>query len=213
MAMSKQLASAPRCVSMASADARPPWLATTPRRRRLLFGPWVPLRSAVWLNPGRRDWARTWRIVASTCVSGFLIAGPAVSGYEVNTGRVPDELTGRWRNPQGSVHVEIRRCGKGRSCGYVVWASEQAKADAQRGGTRPLIGLELFRNLVREREGQWRGAVFVPDLNSTFSGTARRLGSDRFRATGCLLRGMFCRSQIWTQVDDAALRVTGLNQD
>jgi len=135
----------------------------------------------------------------------LMVSGLAMSSAMADSGAGPDEIIGRWRNPKGSVQIDIRACGQGLRCGYVVWASEKAINDARRGGTEHLVGLELFRGLTRNDEGLWRGSVFVPDLNSRFSGTARRLGSDRFLATGCLLRGILCKSQIWTLVDQEAL--------
>ena len=46
-------------------------------------------------------------------------------------------IDGRWANPDASVVIEIAPCGKMR-CGIVTWASEKAKADAHKGGTRAL---------------------------------------------------------------------------
>jgi uncharacterized protein (DUF2147 family) len=110
---------------------------------------------------------------------------------------------GIWRNPHNTVHVEIRPCGDA-ACGYVVWASEQAIADARKGGTENLIGLQLFRDFVQDKDGAWRGKVFVPDLNVTFSGAAVPLDPDTLRAKGCLLGKFLCRSQIWRRIQSIA---------
>ena len=79
-----------------------------------------------------------------------------------------DQSFGVWRNPSNSVHVRAEPCGA-RMCGVVVWASDKAKADAARGGTPQLIGARLFRDFRQEKPGVWRGRVFVPDINKTFS--------------------------------------------
>src|SRR4051794_17632442 len=75
----------------------------------------------------------------------------------------PNDLLGVWRNPKNSVHVEIRPCGAS-SCGYVVWASPTAQADARRGSGRELVGMQLLKDFSPTAHG-WRGKVFVPDLN------------------------------------------------
>jgi uncharacterized protein (DUF2147 family) len=112
-----------------------------------------------------------------------------------------DELFGVWRNPKDSVRLEIRPCGDS-ACGYVVWASPKAQEDARRGSGENLIGQQLLRDFAPGRSG-WRGKVFVPDLNHTFSGSARVLDASRLEAQGCLLGGLFCKRQIWTRVADA----------
>lgn len=105
---------------------------------------------------------------------------------------------GVWKNPKDSVHVEIRPCGES-ACGYVVWASEKAQAAARKGGAQSLIGLQLFRDMTPDKDGSWKGRVFVPDLNRTFAGRAEPLDGERLRARGCVA-GILCKSQIWTRL-------------
>lgn len=107
---------------------------------------------------------------------------------------------GVWRNPKNSVHVEVTPCGEG-ACGVVVWANEKAKADSRKGGTPNLIGLTLFRNFVRGKDGLWRGKVFVPDLNGTFAGTAEVLDPTTIRASGCAFGRIACKRQDWKRID------------
>ena len=109
-----------------------------------------------------------------------------------------DELSGTWRNPKDSVHVEISQCGRA-MCGVVVWASEKAKADAREGGTDALVGTNLLRDFVRTGDGTWRGKVFVPDLGKTASGTVEMVDADTFRARSCAL-AVFCKTQLWRRV-------------
>lgn len=113
------------------------------------------------------------------------------------------ENYGVWRNPKNSVHVEIRDCGD-RTCGYVVWANEHAKKDAREGGTENLVGLQLFRDFKKVRDNYFRGRVFVPDLNRTFSGSAEFVDDTTLKAKGCLIGNILCKSQTWRKVDRAA---------
>ena len=99
----------------------------------------------------------------SWCLFGFL---PAFAGMAK---AADQDLV--LRNPQNSVHVRIHPCGKSR-CGTVVWANEKAKVDSARGGTRNLVGTELFREFREVSPKVWKGKVFVPDLNKVFTGTA-----------------------------------------
>ncbi|WP_243652742.1 DUF2147 domain-containing protein [Novosphingobium sp. PhB165] len=107
---------------------------------------------------------------------------------------------GVWKNPQNSVHVRAERCGN-QMCGVVVWANDKAKADAKRGGTNNLVGMNLFRDFTQEKPGVWRGRVFVPDMNRTFSGRVTMLDHNRLEGRGCLTGNIGCRSQTWTRLN------------
>jgi uncharacterized protein (DUF2147 family) len=111
---------------------------------------------------------------------------------------------GVWRNPKNSVHVEIKPCGGGRACGVVVWANDDAQADARKGGTPELVGLQLLRDFQLQKNGSWKGKVFVPDLNMNFNGTADFPDATTMKAKGCLIGGFLCKSQTWRRVDVAA---------
>ena len=106
---------------------------------------------------------------------------------------------GTWRNPQNSVHVHITPCGTG-ACGTVIWANAKAQADALKGGTKVLVGTQLFREFHQQKDGSWNGKVFVPDINKTFSGTARLVEPGKLMAKGCLFGRVGCKSQVWTKI-------------
>jgi len=103
------------------------------------------------------------------------------------------------RNPSNSVHVRIHPCGKSR-CGTVVWANDKAKADSARGGTRNLVGTELFREFREVSPNVWKGKVFVPDLNKVFTGTGTVKDQNIVVARGCLFGSIGCKSQTWTRI-------------
>lgn len=127
-----------------------------------------------------------------------LTAGSALA----DNGAAQPATYGVWRNPKDSVHVEIKPCANGiGACGIVVWANEKAKRDARKGGTEDLVGLQIFRDFERRDDGVWRGRVFVPDLNRTFSGTAEPLTPTSMKAKGCVIMVIACKAQIWTRID------------
>lgn len=130
---------------------------------------------------------------ASLAVAAALMLG-AVPALAQRSGQ--DNV---FRNPSNSVHVRIHPCGKGR-CGTVVWANDKAKTDSARGGTRNLIGTELFKEFREISPKVWKGKVFVPDLNKVFSGTGTIKDQNTIVARGCLIAGMGCKSQTWTRV-------------
>ncbi|MCW3835576.1 DUF2147 domain-containing protein [Sphingomonas canadensis] len=127
-------------------------------------------------------------------MAALLAAGPA-GGQSSGQGSL-----GTWRNPQNSVHVKVHRCGDA-TCGTVVWANEKAKADARRGGTDPLVGVQLFQDFRPAGKDVWRGRVYVPDIGKTFSGTVTRIDDRTLVGKGCLLGGLGCRSQTWSRID------------
>jgi uncharacterized protein (DUF2147 family) len=109
------------------------------------------------------------------------------------------ETSGIWQNPENSVHIEIVSCDDAR-CGVVVWASEEAKADSLEGGTAELVGTTLLRNFREKANGEWEGAVFVPDIGEDFSGTLVFAGANTITVEGCLVWAIGCKSQTWTRV-------------
>lgn len=127
---------------------------------------------------------------AAASVALFLSLGGAARPQEATV----------WRNPGNSVHIRAAQCGNGAMCATVVWANDKAKADARRGGTDPLIGTQLFRNFKASSAKEWKGQVFVPDLNKTFSGTVTLVDDDHLLGKGCVLMGLICKEQVWTRV-------------
>ena len=129
----------------------------------------------------------------NVAVAAVLLLGPA----PVQSQKPRQENV--FRNPQDSVHVRIHPCGKSR-CGTVVWANDKARADSARGGTRNLVGTELFREFREVSPKVWKGKVFVPDINKVFTGTGTIKDQNTIVARGCLIAGMGCKSQTWTRV-------------
>ncbi len=108
-------------------------------------------------------------------------------------------IAGTWQNPQHSVRVDMEPCGA-RLCGTIVWADAKARDDAAAGGTDHLVGVQLFRGLEADGPDQWQGAVFVPDLNRTVSGTLTLVDARTLEVTGCAVPGLLCQTQVWTRV-------------
>ena len=109
----------------------------------------------------------------------------------------PPSLAGTWHNPKQTVAVKTGQCGN-RVCGWIVRASDKAKADAARGGAgQALIGTMLLRGYRASGRGRWSGQVFVPDMNRSFGSTIQMVDADTLNVKGCLIGGFICKSQIW----------------
>jgi uncharacterized protein (DUF2147 family) len=105
---------------------------------------------------------------------------------------------GMWMNPHQTVAVRTGACGD-RLCGWIVWASAEAQADARDGGVGSLIGTELLENYRHDPSG-WSGTVYVPDMGRRFYSRIEQVGADRLRVKGCILHGLVCRSQLWRRI-------------
>ncbi|MDT9598960.1 DUF2147 domain-containing protein [Sphingosinicella sp. GR2756] len=123
----------------------------------------------------------------------------AVMAAGTGAAAIPDAPVGVWRNQKNSVHIRIAPCGPV-LCGTIVWANEKAKKDAREGGTDPLVGTRIFKDLHKDDKGRWRGKVFVPDINMSFSGTVKLITADTINTRGCLFSGIFCKSRVWVRV-------------
>jgi uncharacterized protein (DUF2147 family) len=126
-------------------------------------------------------------LIAAACLAGL---GSASGAFAAD-----DAVVGQWRNARNTMHIEVRHCGPS-VCGKVVWANAEAIRDAARGGTPNLIGTDIFRDFRLDAQGVWRGRVFVPDMNSTFSGTITLPDRNTLKGTGCLLGRFLCKSKV-----------------
>lgn len=138
---------------------------------------------------------------------GLAVAAPALAQSPAQSAdpaaavaRMRDgAYLGTWANPSGSVRLRMARCGA-QVCGTVVYANAKAKADAARGGTPNLVGTQLLEEFKAQGPREWRGRVFVPDMNRRVTGTARLLEDGKsLRVEGCAAR-VVCRNQVWTRV-------------
>lgn len=126
--------------------------------------------------------------------AAMLAAAPAAAQPAPN-------LAGLWQNPHRTVVVRTGNCGAERWCGWVAWASAEAEADAKDGGVDRLVGTELLQGYERDGPGSWTGTVFVPDMNRRFSSRIEAVSANELRIRGCVLGGLFCKTQVWTRVE------------
>ena len=131
-------------------------------------------------------------------ITGLAALAVAVTATAVPAAGAPTPVQGVWRNPKNTVHVKLQPCGA-TMCGTVVWAAPKAQAKAKAAGQQ-LVGAQLFREFKAVSANQWKGRVFVPDLNRTFSGTITAETPTRMVGKGCLIGGFFCKQQTWVKI-------------
>lgn len=125
-------------------------------------------------------------------LAGLLITAPSAASPI-------GSIKGVWANPTGHVHVRISECGT-QLCGMVVYATDQAKADAAKAGTSDLIGVNLFHEFDEKPDGTWHGKVLVPDLKKTVSGRISVIDGNTLDVQGCLFGHVGCEDQKWTRM-------------
>ena len=102
-------------------------------------------------------------------------------------------LEGHWKNPKGSVIVNVARCGDA-YCGTVSWASAHNREKGTTPGTRVLSDLKPLGN------GLYRGRAFEPKRNISGSALVRQDGPNVMVVKGCAVMGLLCKEQRWTRV-------------
>ena len=120
-------------------------------------------------------------------------AAMALAGSSQSAG----SIEGHWFNPQRTVIIRLAPCGEA-MCGTVTWAAERAQ-QAARKGADALVGARLLNNFKPSGSGQWRGTVFVPDMDLRVGGKIQIMDDNRLRVSGCIIKGLMCRSQVWTR--------------
>ena len=128
--------------------------------------------------------------IATYAAMAFAAASPPASPIE-----------GHWLNPQRTVLIRLAPCGEA-MCGTVTWAAERAQ-HAARKGADTLVGARLLNDFRQTGNGQWRGTVFVADMDLRVGGKIQVVDDNRLKVSGCILKGMMCRSQVWTRSGEA----------
>ena len=136
-------------------------------------------------------------------MSSLIIMALALAGESVGAAPSTPSVDGVWVNPAGTVQVRAGSCGD-KICGWIVWASAQAQADARKKGVNQLIGTALLRSYHATTRGHWTGEVYVPDMQSTFYSTITMVDPQTLNIKGCILGGLLCKSQLWRRVASPA---------
>lgn len=114
------------------------------------------------------------------------------------TAQEHESIIGTWRAPNNTLQVRTAHCGE-LLCGTVTYASAKAIGDAKAGGYNNLVGTDLFQNYHATGPGTWTGQVLIPKQNRTYLSRIVQQGPNKILISGCILGGLFCKSQVWTR--------------
>lgn len=109
-------------------------------------------------------------------------------------------IEGMWRSPGGNSIISIASCGDS-LCGTVAWASDKGKKDAAR-TTGQLVGTQLLTQLQEDKNGVWRGKLFIPDKNMHVTAKIERVNDQQLKVSGCAAGRALCKSTLWAKVTD-----------
>jgi uncharacterized protein (DUF2147 family) len=107
-------------------------------------------------------------------------------------------IEGYWKNPIGSAIISVGPCGDA-LCGKVAWASARGQREVAK-TTSHVVGTTVLTGL-RPKGKRWTGSLYIPDDNIRVSAHLQLINSRQLKLTGCVVAGLFCRTQIWTRFE------------
>lgn len=111
---------------------------------------------------------------------------------------------GIWVTDGGKSRVQVTDCG-GLLCSNIVWlrdpndkrgrpwTDQLNKQVALRG--RPIVGLELFRDMRPVGRAAWKGRIYNPEDGDSYDVTLTLVRADRIAIKGCVL--FVCETHVW----------------
>lgn len=99
------------------------------------------------------------------------------------------DATGVWLRADGNTKIKITSCSAA-LCGFVAW---KRRADAP-----GRIGQQVFFDMKRTGDSEWRGSALNPEDGNTYSGKIKLVG-ETLTTTGCALGGLVCKSFDWSR--------------
>jgi len=117
--------------------------------------------------------------------------------------QTPTPIEGYWKNPIGSAVIAIAPCGR-EFCGKVVWASARGQREVSKNAPS-IVGTTVLTD-VQYRNGRWSGLLYIPDDDINVSARLQPAGNGQMKLTGCAIMGLFCRTQMWTRVEQLPRR-------
>lgn len=133
--------------------------------------------------------------VLRTTTTRVLAAGIALFALPASADPI-----GTWATESGDTRIRIAKCGPV-LCGTIVWTRSGGKDEnnpdaALRG--RDLVGVRMIDKIQPSGADTWTGALYNYRDGKTYSGRMR-LKSNGLEMSGCVLGGLFCRSQVWSR--------------
>jgi|SRR3954471_11525248 uncharacterized protein (DUF2147 family) len=107
--------------------------------------------------------------------------------------------SGTYVSETGETRVRIAKCGSA-WCGTIVAVQGDTK-DVNNPDpnmrSRSLVGVRMISNIQPSGEG-WNGSLYNYKDGKTYAGKMKLKGG-ALELSGCVLGGLFCRSQTWSR--------------
>ncbi|MDR0560675.1 MAG: DUF2147 domain-containing protein [Prevotellaceae bacterium] len=102
-------------------------------------------------------------------------------------------ITGAWLTENGLGKVEIYEL-KGEFWGKLIWVKEQTE-QAQK-----VVGTMVLKNLVRQKDGTYKGTVFDPETNKNYKATVRLKNENKIELYASLGFSLFGKTIYWERI-------------
>jgi uncharacterized protein (DUF2147 family) len=109
-----------------------------------------------------------------------------------------DPVHGMWKTEVDDgayAYVEMAACSGGKTCGWMRRSFDDSGEYQSEN-----LGKVLVINMENIGGGQYRGAVWRPANDKTYTGKME-LAGDVLSLSGCVAGGLLCKAQTWTRVD------------
>lgn len=109
-----------------------------------------------------------------------------------------DPAWGMWKTEvdDGSyAYVEMAGCSDGKTCGWI-----RQTFDANGEYQSPNLGKVMVINMENQGDGSYRGNVWRPSNDKTYTGKME-LNGNTLSLAGCVAGGLLCKSQTWTRLE------------
>jgi uncharacterized protein (DUF2147 family) len=132
--------------------------------------------------------------IAKTALLGALaLAGPALAQS--------GDPSGVWLSQSGETRVKIARCGSV-YCGTIVASKQEKDTNNPDPAKRhqSLVGVRMITDIAPSGGG-FSGQLYNFQDGKTYTGKLKLVGPKALELSGCVLGGLFCRSQPWSRVN------------
>lgn len=112
------------------------------------------------------------------------------------------DVTGVWSRTNvlaEETRIEITMCTTTTYCGTIVYMDvprlDDRNIENPELRDRPLIGLEIFNDVVEISENQYSGSVYNPEVGLTLTGNVVQIDDNTLQLEGCV--NGFCQQDTW----------------
>jgi uncharacterized protein (DUF2147 family) len=120
-----------------------------------------------------------------------------------------DDILGKWLNPSGEGQIEIYKKGE-KYFGKLVWIKEpndehgKPKTDVKNPEedlrSKPILGLEILKNFVFDKDRWIDGSIYDPKSGKTYSCKLTLKDSQQLSIRGFIGVSLLGRTEVWKRI-------------